>query len=173
MARYVASGLVALLALGVAAGAGPLASGRGAAAAGDDGRVTTAGGMMSLDKLDKALLEEIRERRAGEPAAGPGPGGHRLDQEAFDVTIEVAEPLDVPKGLPRDKALEQLERQAERSQAGVVGVLRSLGVTAFERLPLSNSIAVTLTLEQIRRIAQRDDVGQIRLRKVRKVTAAE
>ena len=122
---------------------------------------------MGLEKLDERLLNEIRIRQEKGLAEGRNP--EEIAQDPFDVTIELVQPLSIPTGMPRQQALEEMERQAGEAQAGVVDSLRALGVTEFERLILSNSVAVTLTVDQIQEIAKRDDVKIIRLVKVEKV----
>ncbi len=122
---------------------------------------------MSFEKLDQRLIEEIRIRRESGLAAGKSL--EEIAQEPFDVTIELVQPLSIPTGMPRQQALKEMEGQAEQAQAGVVDSLRALGVTKFERQILSNSIATTLTLDQIQEIAKQDDVKIIRLVKVEKV----
>ncbi len=122
---------------------------------------------MSFEKLDQRLIEEIRVRRESGLAAGKSL--EEIVQEPFDVTIELVQPLSIPTGMPRQQALKEMQRQAEQAQAGVVDSLRTLGVTQFERQILSNSIAATLTLDQIQEIAKRGDVKIIRLVKVEKV----
>ena len=122
---------------------------------------------MGVEKLDQRLIEEMAIRRETGLAKGKSP--QEIAQEPFDVTIELVGSLGVPTGLSRKKALEEMEKQADQAQAGVVDALRGMGVTEFERLILSNSIAVTLTLEQIQEIGKRSDVKVIRLVKVEKV----
>jgi hypothetical protein len=122
---------------------------------------------MNFEKLDQRLAEEIRTRH--ESGLAEGKGLEEIAQEPFDVTIELVQPLSVPTGMSRQQALKEMEKQAEQAQAGVVDSLYALGVTEFDRLILSNSIAVTLTLEQIQEIAKRNDVKIIRLVKVEKV----
>lgn len=122
---------------------------------------------MSFEKLDQRLIEEIRVRRESGLAAGKSL--EEIVQEPFGVTIELVQPLSIPTGMPRQQALKEMQRQAEQAQAGVVDCLRALGVTEFERLTVSNSVAATLTLDQIQEIARRDDVKIIRLVKVEKV----
>jgi len=122
---------------------------------------------MSVEKLDQRLVEEMALRR--ETGLANGKGLQEIAQEPFDVTIELAASLDIPTGLSRKKALEEMEQQAEQAQAGVVDALRAMGVTEFERLILSNSISVSLTLDHIQEIAKRSDVKVIRLVKVEKV----
>lgn len=123
---------------------------------------------MSFEKLDQRLIEEIRTRRESELAEGKSL--EEIAEELFDVTIELVQPLSIPTGIPRQQVLKEVQQQAEQAQAGVVDSLRVLGITEFERLTLSNSIAATLTLDQIQEIAKRDDVKIIRLVKVEKVT---
>lgn len=125
------------------------------------------GTTVGLEKLDQRLIEEIRIRR--EIGLAAGKSLEEIAQEPFEVTIELLQPLSIPTGMPRQQALEEMERQAEQAQAGVVESLHALGVTEFERQILSNSIAATLTLDQITEIAKRDDVKIIRLVKVEKV----
>jgi hypothetical protein len=122
---------------------------------------------MSFERLDQRLIEEIRTRR--ESGLAEGKSLEEIAQEPFDVTIELVQPLSIPTGMPRQQALKEMEQQAEQAQAGVVDSLRALGVTRFEQLILSNSIATTLTLDQIQEITKRDDVKIIRLVKVEKV----
>jgi hypothetical protein len=122
---------------------------------------------MSVDKLDPRLVQEIAIRdRIG---LANGKSLDEIVREPFDVTVELVQPLSMPTGMSRKRALEEMEKQAEQAQAGVTGALRAMGVTEFERLLLSNSISVTLTLDQIQEIAQRSDVKIIRLIKVEKV----
>jgi hypothetical protein len=123
---------------------------------------------MSFEKLDKRLIEEIQISKESGLVEGKTP--EETGREKFNVTIELVDPLRIPSGMPRDKAIKDMEKQADQVQAGVVGTLRSLGVTDFERLVLSNSIAATLTLGQIKEIAKRDDVKIIRLVKEEDVT---
>ena len=122
---------------------------------------------MSFKKLDQRLTEDIRIRRESMLATGKSLG--EIEQESFDVTIELTQPLNIPMGMHRQQAFEEIERQVEQTQAGVVDYLRALGITTFKRQILSNSIAATLTLGQIQEIAKRDDVKVIRLVKVEKV----
>lgn len=123
-------------------------------------------GLVNAEKLDKALLEEIAARRESRSAPG-----ELLDQR-FEVEIELAQSIAMPKDLPRQQALQELARLVERSQADVVAKLQALGVDDFERLLLANSLATTLTLEQIGEISRHEDVRLIRLRRLRKVTTA-
>lgn len=123
---------------------------------------------MSFEKFDQRLIEEVRVRK--ESGLAEGKRLEEIEQEMFDVTIELVEPLSIPTGMPREDALKEMEQQAEKAQAGVEDTLRSLGVIEFERQILSNSIAVTLTLGQIQEIAKRDDVKIIRLVKAEKLT---
>lgn len=122
---------------------------------------------MSFEKLDQRLIEEIRIQRESGLAAGKSL--EEIAQEPFDVTIELMQSLIIPKGMPREQVLEEMGRQAEQAQAGIVDALRALGVLKFERQILSNSIAVSLTLDQIEGIAKQEDVKIIRLVKVDKV----
>lgn len=122
--------------------------------------------LMNSDKLDKALREEIAARHEAHSPSGD------LMSERFEVEIELAESIAAPQGMPRQQALQELERRVERSQADVVASLQALGVTDFERLLLANALATTLTLEQIGEISRHEDVRLIRLRRVRKVTTA-
>ena len=122
---------------------------------------------MSSEKFDQRLVEEIRIRRESGLAAGKSL--EKIAQEPFDVTIELVQLLSIPTGMPRQQALKEMQRQAEHVQAGVVDCLHALGVTEFEQITLSNSVAVTLTLDQIQEMAKRDDVKIIRLVKVEKV----
>lgn len=123
--------------------------------------------IMSFEKLDQRLIEEIRIQRESGLAAGKSL--EEIAQEPFDVTIELMQSLIIPKGMPREQVLEEMGRQAEQAQAGIVDALRALGVLKFERQILSNSIAVSLTLDQIEGIAKQEDVKIIRLVKVDKV----
>lgn len=123
-------------------------------------------GLVNAEKLDKALLEEIAARRESRSAPG-----ELLDQR-FEVEIELAQSIAMPKDLPRQQALQELARLVERSQADVVAKLQALGVDELERLLLANSLATTLTLEQIGEISRHEDVRLIRLRRLRKVTTA-
>lgn len=122
---------------------------------------------MSFEKLDKRLTEDIRIRR--ENMLATGKTSDEIAQESFYVTIELTQPPSIPIGVPRQQAFKEIEQQVRQAQADVVDHLRSLGITKFERQILSNSIAATLTLEQIQEIAKRDDVNFIRLVKVDKV----
>jgi hypothetical protein len=129
----------------------------------DDG-----GTIMSSEKLDKRLVEEIQARREGWSTSGKSQKA--LAREQFDVTIEFVQPPSIPTGMQRQQALEEIQRQVEQIQAGVVTTLHAWGITNFQRQILSNSIAVTLTLDQIQEIAKRDDVRIIRLVKPERVT---
>ncbi len=122
---------------------------------------------MGFEKLDKRLVEEIRIRR--ESGLAEGKSLEEISREPFDVTIELVEPLSVPTGLPREEALEEMERQAALVQSGVIQALRSMGIKEFESQVLSNSIATTLTLDQIQEVAKREDVKIVRLVKIEKV----
>jgi hypothetical protein len=126
------------------------------------------GAPLSFEKLDQRLIEEIRTRR--ESGLAEGKSLEEIAQEPFDVTIELVQPPSIPTGIPRQQVLKEMKQQAEQAQAGVVDSLHALGITDFERLTLSNSIATTLTLDQIQELARRDDVKIIRLVKVEKVT---
>lgn len=104
---------------------------------------------MSFEKLDQRLIEEIRTRRESELAEGKSL--EEIAEELFDVTIELVQPLSIPTGIPRQQVLKEVQQQAEQAQAGVVDSLRVLGITEFERLTLSNSIAATLPLIRYKR----------------------
>jgi hypothetical protein len=122
---------------------------------------------MVIEKLDERLVEEIQIRR--EMGVAAGRSLEEIGQEPFAVTIELVQPLSIPTTRDRQQALEELERQAEEAQAAIVESLRAMGVTELERLILSNSIATTLTFDQIKEIAKRDDLRIIRLVKVEKI----
>jgi hypothetical protein len=124
--------------------------------------------VMHMEKLDKGLIEEINARVEAAKEEGKGP--EDLQHAKFEVVIELAQSPAPPKGLPRDQALRELERQIEQSQAKVVATLQRMGVTTFDRLVLSGGIAVDLTLDQIKKVSDEPDVKLIRLRQVRKVT---
>lgn len=125
------------------------------------------GTTMDVSKLDQRLIEEIRVRRESGLAAGKSE--EEIAQELYAVTIELVQSLSIPKGLTRQQTMEEMERAAEESQAGVAEALWGMGVTDFERQILSNSIATLLTIEQIEEIASRNDVKIIRLVRVEKV----
>ena len=122
---------------------------------------------MNCKKLDQRLIEEIDTLRENGLAAGKSL--EEIAGEPFDVTIELVQALDIPTGMPRQQALKELKQQSEQVQEGVADSLNALGIRKFERQILSNSIATTLTINQIQEIANRDDVKIIRLVKVEKV----
>jgi hypothetical protein len=126
--------------------------------------------VIHMDKLDRGLIEEINARVEAAKEEGTSP--ETLQHAKFDVVIELAQSPAPPKGLPRDQAFREMERQIEQSQAAVVATLQRMGVTTFDRLILSGGIAVTLTLDQINRLSGEPGVSLIRLRQVRKVTTA-
>lgn len=123
---------------------------------------------MNFDKLDKRLIEEIRVRRESDLIEGKTP--QETERDKFVVTIELVDTLEIPSGMTRERAIREMEKRAKQAQAGVIDTLRSIGVTDFERLILSNSIATTLTIDQINEIARRSDVKNIRLVKEEEVT---
>ena len=122
---------------------------------------------MNWDKVDQRLLEEIRIRR--EQSDTETKNLQELTEAPFEISIELVQPVTVPKGVSRQQALEQIEQQVEQSQADLVEHLDTFNVTEFDRQLLSNSIVATLTLDQIGEITQRNDVKMIRLVKVEKV----
>lgn len=122
---------------------------------------------MVSDKLDQRLIEEIGLRR--DSGLDSGKSEEEIAQELFPVTVDLEEVLSIPKGMTRQQTMEQMERAAEESQAGVVEALQGIGVSDFERQTFSNSIATLLTIEQIEEIANRSDVKVIRLVRVEKV----
>lgn len=126
--------------------------------------------VMHTEKLDRSLIEEINVRI--EAARGEGTSPEALQHATFDVVIELAQSPAPPKGLPRDQAYREMERQVEQAQAAVVATLQRMGVTTFDRLVLSGGIVTTLTLDQIHQISGEPDVRLIRLRQIRKVTTA-
>lgn len=117
---------------------------------------------MYSEKLDPRLLEEIRLRSQDESA--------REESQPFTVAIELVEDLPAPQSGSRKEKLAKMTQLAQQSQAALLAELKSMGVTEFESLALSNSISTELTLEQIERVASRDDVRRIRLRKIERVT---
>lgn len=113
-------------------------------------------------KLDRSLLAEVDLRRKStDTSEGLGD---------FKVIIELADDLAAPDSGSRDEKLTEMKQMAERSQASLVAHLESLGVSQFESLTLSNSIATELTFEQIESVAGREDVRRIRLRRIERVT---
>lgn len=123
----------------------------------------------TMEKFDQRLTQEISLRRQVVFARDGRHDG--LSAEPFNVTIEMSESLEVPRGLPREQALGELTGQMRESQAGLVEVLEELGVEEFEQLVLSNSIKATLTFAQLTQVAARPDVKTIRLVRAEKVTA--
>ena len=126
--------------------------------------------VIHMEKLDRSLIEEINARIGA--AKDEGASSEALQQATFDVVLELAQSPAPPKGLPRDQAYREMERQLEQAQAAVVATLRRMGVTTFDRLVFSGGLAATLTLDQIHQISGEPDVRLIRLRQIRKVTTA-
>ena len=79
------------------------------------------------------------------------------------VLVQLAPPARVPEGSGDPGArLTTLERETEELQRDLMEHLDRLGVTSPPRtLALANAVAVELTAEQIRSVAQRPDVRRI------------
>jgi hypothetical protein len=121
---------------------------------------------MSSKKFDKLLKDEIlviKKQTRDEDL-------EKLKELKFEVTIEVIGSYKHSSNLSRQEAREEMEHQSEQFQAGIVESLNLMGITEYDRLVLSNSIAAALTMSQIQEIAMRDEVKMIRLVKIQKVT---
>ena len=85
-------------------------------------------------------------------------------QEALPVLIEMSDQPEAPQTLDRGADIDSLIHQTEASQGGIRSHLHDLGVSddAIEAFSIVNALATTLTPDQIRALAARDDVRFIR-----------
>jgi len=104
--------------------------------------------MTFQSKIDASLAE----RMIREPA------------QKLPVLIEMIEQPEAPRTLDRNAELEDLSNLAEASREGVLERLRQLGVAedTIETFTIVNALATTLTPDQVRAMAERDDVSFIR-----------
>ena len=105
-------------------------------------------------KIDPALEGELAAAEAaGDPA------------QRMPVLVELAGRLDLEGG-----GLPDAERAAGARQAGVLARLLELGAKDVQPLVLANAVAASLTADQIRDVAAREDVAAVRLARSEHVT---
>ncbi len=119
---------------------------------------------MNGEKFDARLLAEIEERTRRGVDAGVSLSASlaEVGEQSIPVTITHAEPLKPTPDKERKKAITALEKDFDTAQTEPMKVLKELGV-ATRKLPLSNSIATELTMPQLQKIEELDEVGKIRL----------
>ena len=100
------------------------------------------------NKIDASLAE----RMAKEPG------------KALPVLIEMRDQPEAPQTLDRRAELEALSNQTRLAREGALEHLHQLGIRCeqIETFSLVNAIAVSLSSEQVRAMAQRSDVKIIR-----------
>lgn len=123
---------------------------------------------MNHEKFDVRLRGEIEDRlrRGAERGAGLEAVGQ---EEKIPVTITHADPLTIDGGRNRKEALSGLRTQFSRAQKAQLKLLKGLGVKSRPLL-LSNSIAAELTMAELNKLQELDEVSKIRLVKPDLVT---
>ena len=106
---------------------------------------------MNGDKFDKRLLTEIdaavgRGEASGLTLAEVG------ETERIPVTITSPELLERRKYRDRDRMMTSYDGQFDRSQRAVLKFLEGIGAGKVDKLLLSNSISVELTVTQLQKL---------------------
>ncbi|MBL7117401.1 MAG: S8 family serine peptidase [Candidatus Syntrophoarchaeum sp.] len=114
---------------------------------------------MAIVKFDKRLTEEIAKRK------------EEIKVRKI-VAIEHSQRVAVPKEGSKKEMIENLKERASKLQRPVAEKLVSMGVNQgkIKQQWISNALSAELTIEQIEKIAELDDVKIIRLEKPDKVT---
>jgi hypothetical protein len=104
--------------------------------------------MTFQSKIDPSLAERMDREPAG----------------TWPVMIEMRDQPEAPATIDRSAEMEALSRQTEASRTRIIEQLRRLGVSedTIETFTIVNALAGTLRSNQIRAMAQRDDVKFIR-----------
>lgn len=122
---------------------------------------------MTIGKFDKRLIEEITKRKKDIKAKKIA-----AKEIKIRVMIELGKRVTVPKRKSRKEMIKTLKEKAPKLQRPVVEKLEKLGVRRgkIKQLWISNMMSAELTIEQIEKIAELEDVKIIRLEKLDKVT---
>src|SRR5688572_19963326 len=99
-------------------------------------------------KIDPSLADQMERETAAK----------------LPVMIEMHDQTEAPMTIDRNAEMEDLSRQAEASRKGIIEQLHQLGVPedTIETFTIVNALAATLTSDQVRAMAHRDDVKFIR-----------
>lgn len=119
---------------------------------------------MSADKIEPRLQNLVDNERLR--AGRLGVASDEIDQQAFDVIISHAEPVEAaedPSEDDRPAALEQLHSQILQSQAPILATLDQIGAPAERTVhQLANAVSTRLTLPQMTALSELDEVALIR-----------
>lgn len=128
---------------------------------------------MNGDKFDKRLLSEVEATAARGMDAGRSLGTIGK-QDRIPVTITHQQMLDSRRYKDRKKTFSGLITRFDKVQSPTTKFLEKIGVGEVQKLPLSNSIKVELTVEQLQKLDEErallSDIDLVRLVKEDNVT---
>lgn len=122
---------------------------------------------MPDEKLEPRLLETIDQEKTR--AGAFGVAATEVDEQPIQVTISHAETVRaeaVGHADDRSEAFGDLESRTRDSQQVIVDRLEGLGVGEIHRHALTNAVTTELTPNQMRTLAELDEVALIRLERL-------
>lgn len=115
---------------------------------------------MGIEKFDNRLMEEVAKKKKEIETRKIA-----AEEVMIPVVIEHTQRLTVPRKERKKEMISNLKEEASKIQRPLIEKLVSLGVKRgkIKQQWISNMLSAELTIEQIEKIAELDDVKMVKL----------